>query len=114
MLPRCYTDVLQKQDRRRAQNRAAQRAYRGRKELVRQELEAEVKQWQDRHQALRESYQQQAQELRRLKEQAEELLERLSTIRDLSPTEGFLSSDFDLFPYVDWNDLGGSEETPSA
>ena len=77
---------------------------------MRQELEVEVKQWQDRHQALRESYEQQAQELQRLKEQTERLHKHLSAIKDTKPIEESYPCDFDLFAYVDWEDLTCSME----
>lgn len=96
------TDNLQKQDRRRAQNRAAQRAYRERKEQVRQELEVQVKMWQERHQFLRESYVDQAQEVQKLKKHIETLQMRLLALQDTARSDSVTVEDFDLWPDVAW------------
>lgn len=92
----------QKRDRRRAQNRAAQRAYRERKEQLRQELELQVKKWQDKHQALRESYVDQAQEVQRLKQHIGNLQMQLLAAQDTKLPDNSNFSDFDVWPGFDW------------
>lgn len=92
-------DILQKQDRRRAQNRTAQRAYRERKEKLLHELELQVKTWQERHQSLRDSYVDQAQEVQQLKEHVQSLQVQLLTIQATEPSNDQTFCDFDLWPH---------------
>lgn len=95
-------DGLQRQERRRAQNRAAQRAYRERKEQLRIELESQLKDWQDKHQTLREFYADQAQEVRQLKKVVNNLRMQLLAIHDIQSTENSDFFGFDTPLDVHW------------
>lgn len=97
-----WTDELQKQDRRRAQNRAAQRAYRERKEQLRQELEIQVTMWQRKHQALRESYVDQAEEVQKLKKHIDKLQAQLIAAQDARLPDNTTLCDFDMWPEFEW------------
>lgn len=95
-------DGLQRQERRRAQNRAAQRAYRERKEQLRSELETQVKEWQDKHQALHKFYADQAQELQQLKKTIDNLQIQLVAIHDVQSTMNPSLFDLDASPDLNW------------
>lgn len=106
--------IPDKIERRREQNRSSQRAYRERKDKHQKELEAQIADWQQKHQKLAHTYDQQTQEVQRLQIQIQHLSAEINSLQhnglpalvgtiDQSPTE------FDLVP---WFDPGPS--TPSS
>jgi uncharacterized coiled-coil protein SlyX len=94
-----------KEERRREQNRASQRAYRDRKEKQLKALEVQIAQWQAKHQGLCSSYTKQTSEVRRLKAQIEELTNKIITVQTKLLAQS--PSEFDMvhgYEY-DWNNL---------
>jgi uncharacterized coiled-coil protein SlyX len=95
-----------KEERRRSQNRASQRAYRDRKDKQLKALEVQIAQWQTKHQGLCSSYTKQTSEVRKLKEQIDELTSKIITVQT-----GLLASanplEFDMYGNeVDWENMG--------
>lgn len=95
-----------KEERRRSQNRASQRAYRDRKDKQLKALEVQIAQWQTKHQGLCSSYTKQTSEVRKLKEQIEELTSKI-----IAAQTGLLASasplEFDMYGNeVGWENMG--------
>ncbi len=84
--------ALNKQDRRRYQNRVSQRAFRERKDKERATLDDQLKQLADKHQRLLESYSSQSVEVGRLKAEIQDLTR---TIDALSSKEDGLNGSTD-------------------
>ncbi|KAJ9293141.1 transcriptional regulator family: bZIP [Paecilomyces variotii] len=87
--------------RRRAQNRASQRAFRERKEKHVKGLENQLRDLHEKHQALINSYSRQADEVRRLNERIKSLLVELDILRtnEASLSESLFPDKYDVFPY---------------
>jgi len=88
--------------RRRAQNRASQRAFRERKEKHVKGLENQLQDLHEKHQDLLHSYTRQAGEVQRLNDRITELTSELSLLRssnDMSFSEMLTPAKFDLIPY---------------
>lgn len=85
-----------KEERRREQNRASQRAYRDRKDKQLKALEVQIAQWQAKHQGLCCSYTEQTSEVRKLKAEIEELTSKIIAVQT-----GLLAQsplEFDMVP----------------
>lgn len=67
---------------RKSQNRQAQRLYRARKEQLRVDLEAEVERWQQKYEALEKSHASQKEEIDRLRMVLNELTKTISHTGD--------------------------------
>ncbi|GAD95284.1 predicted protein [Paecilomyces variotii No. 5] len=87
--------------RRRAQNRASQRAFRERKEKHVKGLEHQLRDLHEKHQSLLHSYSRQADEVRRLNERIKSLSVELDILRtnEMSLNESLLPDKFDVVPY---------------
>ena len=68
---------------RKAQNRRAQKAFRQRREQLQRNLESEIAGWQSKHEKLVKSYEQQCQEILRLKTKVKELKFELEAQSDM-------------------------------
>ncbi|KAL1964124.1 hypothetical protein VTN77DRAFT_7212 [Rasamsonia byssochlamydoides] len=94
--------IVNMQFRRRAQNRASQHAFRERKERHLKNVESQLQNLQGLHHDLLQSYNQQAQEVSRLKERIQELMSEIEKLRNdnASDSQSFdLPATFDMIPY---------------
>lgn len=107
------------QQRRRAQNRASQRAFRDRKEKHVKELEHKLQELEDKHSSLSQSHETLQQEYSNTKKQLAKVLEENESLRDptsrtsnplLSPAESFDpgKEDIELFNEPFFFDSAGS------
>ncbi|KAH8695555.1 hypothetical protein BGW36DRAFT_382903 [Talaromyces proteolyticus] len=89
-------------NRRRAQNRASQRAFRERKEKYIKSLESQLSGLQEEHTKLLDSHQQQTQVLDQMKGRVEELTAEIENLRLSVPIKGSnCFAVFDLVPFVE-------------
>lgn len=94
--------------RRRAQNRASQRAFRERKEKHVKGLEHQLEDLHEKHQDLLQSYNRQADEVSRLNGKISELTQELSALRncsDQSFSEMLMPDKFDKFDAFSAHDM---------
>lgn len=94
-------DLCLAKQRRRAQNRASQRAFRERKEKHVKGLENQLRDLHEKHQALLHSYSRQADEVRRLNERIKTLSVELDLLRanEMSLAETLVPDKFDAVAY---------------
>ncbi|PGH13964.1 hypothetical protein AJ80_06102 [Polytolypa hystricis UAMH7299] len=95
--------------RRRAQNRASQRAFRERKERHVKGLENQLQDLHEKHQDLRQSYTRQADQVQRLNERIQNLTTELDVLRtssEVSFTDMLAPNKFDLVPYQNMSYTG--------
>ncbi|KAJ9663681.1 hypothetical protein H2198_000693 [Neophaeococcomyces mojaviensis] len=93
-----------KVERRRAQNKKSQRAYRDRKEQYQRDLEGKIAQWKEKHNKLTESYTAQSKEIMQLKYLIEELKLELLSLQSQSPDMWMQTSQWlPEFDYFSWS-----------